>query len=253
MSHVALRLDVSRKQFGDHTVLADLSLELRDEQVVSLVGPSGCGKSTLLRIIAGLDPHYEGNLELAGDHQGAPAIGVVFQEPRLLPWCTVLENVGFGSRDMQRDRPLILQLLREVGLHGHENKLPKALSGGMAQRVAIARALFSVESGTSQAVAQRRLLLLDEPFSAVDAFTRIRLHELLLSLIRQHRLTVLMVTHDMDEAVYLSDHILVLGTGPGRILQTLPVKEPHPRARESARLTGLKQEILHCLTAGRAF
>jgi ABC-type Fe3+/spermidine/putrescine transport system ATPase subunit len=162
-----LDVHVEAKHYTARTVLDHLSLRIGHGEIVSLVGPSGCGKSTLLRIVAGLDRQYHGEVRLNGVPLSGPSsqIGVIFQEPRLLPWLTVADNVGFEAGSGGGREPRVGQLLVEVGLAGQGGTLPKALSGGMAQRVAIARGLFS----------QPDLLLLDEPFSAVDAMTRMRL------------------------------------------------------------------------------
>lgn len=219
-----LDLRVEDKSFKTHRVIDNVGFSIRNGEAVSLVGPSGCGKSTLLRIVAGLDTAYAGDVKVRGNtpQLHSPDVGFIFQEPRLLPWLTVAENVGFeiGSRAARKD-DRVHALLAEVGLEGFANAYPKQLSGGMAQRAAIARGLFT----------QPALLLLDEPFSAVDAFTRIRLQELLLSLAAKHGTTLLLVTHDIDEAVYLSDRVLVLGSNPGRLRGEVSIRLPRPRER----------------------
>jgi sulfonate transport system ATP-binding protein len=172
-----LEVRVSRKTFGTLPVLRDLRLTLRAGETVSLVGASGCGKSTLLRLVSGLDRDYTGEITLNGRRLTGVTreVGFIFQEPRLLPWLTVSENVAFDIGRQGASDPRVGALLTEVGLGGFPDALPKQLSGGMAQRAAIARGLFT----------QPRLLLLDEPFSAVDAFTRMKLQDLLLALARQ--------------------------------------------------------------------
>ncbi len=219
-----LNLHVERKAFGTSTVLHDVDLHLQPREVVSLLGPSGCGKSTLLRIIAGLDQDFVGSLRRA-----AGEVAFVFQEPRLMPWLTVEQNIGF-SADRHYDKAWVAQLIDEVGLSGFAQALPKALSGGMAQRVAIARGLYS----------RPQTLLLDEPFSAVDAFTRMKLQDLLLQLAKHHAIALLLVTHDVDEALYLSDRVLVMDNRPSSIRQTLPVELNHPRDRRDPQLAKLK-------------
>ncbi|WP_419736409.1 ABC transporter ATP-binding protein [Pseudomonas sp. COR18] len=224
MSETLLDLYVERKAFAQTTVLRQVSLQLHAGETVSLLGPSGCGKSTLLRIVAGLEKDFEGELK----HTASP-IAFVFQEPRLMPWLTVEQNIGF-SEDEGYDRAWVTQLIEEVGLSGFAQALPKQLSGGMAQRVAIARGLYS----------KPRVLLLDEPFSAVDAFTRMKLQDLLLQLARRHGIALLLVTHDVDEALYLSDRVLVMDNRPSRIRQALAVDLPHPRDRRDSQLADLK-------------
>lgn len=237
MSLPLLDFRVQRKAFAGHTVLQDVHLQLAEGEVVSLLGPSGCGKSTLLRIVAGLERDYSGQA-LRGEGE----VAFVFQEPRLMPWLTVAENIGFAG-DRAYDRPWVVQLIREVGLEGFEQALPKQLSGGMAQRVAIARGLYS----------RPRVLLLDEPFSAVDAFTRMKLQDLLLALAAHHGIALLLVTHDVDEALYLGDRVLVMGSRPGRVLETLEVPLARPRDRRDPLLAQLRAEALTALHRAHAF
>ncbi len=223
------------KSFGAARVLDEVSLSLAAGEVVSLLGPSGCGKSTLLRIAAGLDQDYQGGLELNPLlHFGrGSGIGVVFQEPRLMPWLSVAQNVGFADGWVADDQ-WVEQLLRDVGLHGRGDALPKHLSGGQAQRVAIARALYG----------KPQVLLLDEPFSAVDAFTRMKLQDLVVELAARYEIAVLLVTHDLDEAFYLSDRVLILGGTPSRLQRELAVPLARPRDRRSAELAYLRGEAL---------
>ncbi len=231
---IALDIHVTEKRYGARTVLRDVSLQLQVGEVVSLIGASGCGKSSLLSIASGLDQAYVGEIKLHGKPlQGVSRdIGFIFQEPRLFPWLTVAENVAFDSNNALSSQRLVTRLLAEVGLQEHASALPKQLSGGQAQRAAIARGLFT----------QPRVLLLDEPFSAVDAFTRMKLQDLLLKVAYQHKLTVLLVTHDIDEALYLSDRVVLLDGGltefhPG----------PAPRQRGDADAATLKAVILDSL------
>jgi len=234
-----LELHVRDKRFGPRRVLHEVHLALAAGEIATLVGKSGCGKSTLLRLIAGLDREFHGEIALEGIPLTGihPEIGLIFQEPRLLPWLTVAENVGFPQlrRSAAAADPNVRQLLREVGLLDAADALPKALSGGMAQRAAIARGLFS----------QPRLLLLDEPFSAVDAFTRMHLQDLLLALAAEHGFAVLLVTHDIDEAAYLSDRVLVMGDGV--LAESIPVTLPRPRSRHDAALAQARDRILRAL------
>ncbi len=232
MSAAGLRVRIAAKRFGPRLVLRDLDLQLAPGEIVALTGASGCGKSTLLRIVAGLERDYAGEIALDGRRVPGidPRIGFVFQEPRLLPWLTVAANVAFADpADLAPAAApasaRVQQLLLQVGLHAQAQALPKQLSGGQAQRAALARGLYR----------RPRVLLLDEPFSAVDAFTRIRLQDLLLRLAAEHRFTVLIVTHDLDEALHLSDRVIVLGGPPGTVAAEFALDAPRPRPRETER------------------
>lgn len=245
---VLLDIDIAEKRYGERRVLHDLRLQLAAGEIVSLIGPSGCGKSSLLSTVAGLDRAFRGTIQLDGVAlQGVSRdIGVIFQEPRLFPWLTVAQNIAFDDDLPIRSKalpPLVATLLDEVGLTGYADALPKQLSGGQAQRVAIARGLYT----------QPRLLLLDEPFSAVDAFTRMKLQDLLTRVAHQHALTVLLVTHDIDEALYLSDRIILLEDGAVPADNDFTVGLPRPRQRSSPALVPLKSAILDKLHAAHAF
>jgi NitT/TauT family transport system ATP-binding protein len=209
-------------------------------EFVSIVGPSGCGKSTLLQIIAGLIPASAGEVRLNGRAVLAPPEGVVYlfqQYSRsLFPWLTVAENVRFGLQDAARDR--CTGFLEMVGLADFSARYPWELSGGMQQRVSIARAL----------AAEPSVLLLDEPFSSVDALTRLELHGLILDLWRKTGLTILLVTHDVEEAVYLSDRIALLTRRPAEVAEVFRNTVPRPRSpvesREDPRFLALRHELL---------
>lgn len=238
-----LRLENISKQFGAlPPVLGGVSLHVRAGEIVSLVGASGGGKSTLLRIVAGLEAPSGGRVlindaPLAGPH---PAAGVIFQEPRLMPWLPVLENVQFGLAHLPaaERRARALAALGRVGLAEAAAVLPRALSGGMAQRVAIARAL----------VAQPSLLLLDEPFSALDPFTRLKLQDQLLALWAEDRPTLMLVTHDVEEALVLSDRVAVLRGRPGRLHHVFDLSElPRPRRRADPAFQVWKERVLAAL------
>ncbi|RKF49738.1 ABC transporter ATP-binding protein [Paraburkholderia fungorum] len=239
-----LQVRAVSKRYETRAVLERVAFDMARGEIVSLVGPSGCGKSTLLRVLAGLDRDFEGEIMLDGHAQRGPSprLGVIFQEPRLLPWLSVADNIAFSAGPRQGAslpvKQRVIQLLDEVALAGTGAALPKQLSGGMAQRVALARGLFS----------QPDLLLLDEPFSAVDAMTRMRLQDLLLTLTRAHGTAALIVTHDLDEALYLSDRVLLLNTsgrhGAGRLVRDIGVAAPHPRDRRDSALASVRNELL---------
>jgi NitT/TauT family transport system ATP-binding protein len=197
-------------------------------EFVSLLGPSGCGKSTLLMMIAGLDTPSHGTISVAGRAMNAPRAetGIMFQDPTLLPWKSALENVLFPFRAMRRPvKPAVdraSQLLDQVGLAGFHNHKPRQLSGGMRQRVAICRAL----------VYEPDLLLMDEPFSALDAITRDEMNLVLMQMWEEHHRTALFVTHSIREAVYLSDRVLVMSRRPGRIIEDIAIPFARPRGLE---------------------
>ncbi|HEY0193839.1 MAG TPA: ABC transporter ATP-binding protein [Kofleriaceae bacterium] len=237
------------KQFHGAPVLRGLSLDIRPSEIAALIGPSGCGKSTLLRLISGLERDHTGAITVAGRPITGPdrRVGFLFQEPRLMPWLTVRDNVALGLPRVgelrARADARVEDLLAQVQLEGTGHLLPRQLSGGMAQRVALARAL----------AAEPDALLLDEPFSAVDAITRARLQALLLSVWKRTRITVLLVTHDLDEALQLSDRIFVLSDRPATVIDTLAIDAPRPRDRKDQELAGHRARLLDALwLAGRA-
>jgi sulfonate transport system ATP-binding protein len=213
------------RTFGDRAVLDRLDLDIAAGEFIALIGRSGSGKSTLLRALAGLDQEVTGRLSVTGP------VSVAFQEPRLVPWKKVLANVALGLRapDPQASARTALE---EVGLAERASAWPATLSGGEAQRASLARAL----------VREPRLLLLDEPFSALDALTRITMHRLVLSLWTRHQPAVLLVTHDVDEAIALADRVLVLGDG--RITHSSPIAVPRPRDRDHPDLVALRLRLL---------
>jgi sulfonate transport system ATP-binding protein len=221
--------------------LDGVNIEVAPGEVVAVVGGSGCGKSTLLRAISGLDTPSQGRVVLDGVEIVAPQekIGIIFQEPRLLPWLTVAQNVGFGleHRPRAERRERVARALARVGLTDKAGNWPRELSGGQAQRVAIARAL----------VPRPEVLLLDEPFSALDAFTRTDLQDHLLDLWSEERPTLILVTHDVDEAIVLADRILVMKPRPGRIYEEIVADLPRPRDRQSAAFDFAKRRVLAAL------
>jgi NitT/TauT family transport system ATP-binding protein len=222
-----LKLEVSHlhKQFTDLSVLQDINLAIQSGEFISVVGPSGCGKTTFLRIVAGLEPATSGTLRIDGKPITGPGgnRGFVFQNDSLLPWRTVLANALIGpevaGQVTARERQRTLDLLKLVGLSGFERYFPRQLSGGMRQRVNLARAL----------AIDPEVLLMDEPFAALDAQTREIMQTELLRIWEQGRKTVLFVTHQIDEAVFLSDRVLVFARRPGRVQETVEIKLPRPR------------------------
>jgi sulfonate transport system ATP-binding protein len=240
-----LRVDRVSKRFdGDVAALHGISLEVARGEIVSLVGTSGCGKSTLLRIVGGLEFPSLGQVWIDDEAVRAPRpeIGIVFQEPRLMPWLNVAENVKLGLEGYPRTlrNELAAEAIHKVGLEAFAGPLPKQLSGGMAQRVAIARAL----------VTRPQILLLDEPFSALDAFTRTKLQDHLLAIWAEMRPTMLFVTHDVEEALALSDRVIVMRGQPGRIHRDYAVDLDRPRLRSSAQFQTMKEQILGDLDLG---
>jgi NitT/TauT family transport system ATP-binding protein len=210
---------------GTTVALNGVDLAVGENEFVALVGTSGCGKSTLLSIAAGLESHNEGRIAIDGEEIVAPGLdrGVVFQSYTLLPWLTALQNVEFAlqaaGKPSREARDIAQSHLELVGLQGFEKAFPVELSGGMKQRVAIARALSY----------RPKMLLMDEPFGALDALTRHHMQELLTGIWEKHRLTVLFITHDVEEAVYLSDRVAVMTNRPGRIKTVVPIDLPRPR------------------------
>ena len=226
--------------------LKDVSLDVAAGEFVVLLGPSGCGKSTLLRLVAGLDGDFRGVIAL----DGAPVLGtslergIVFQEPRLFPWATVAQNIALGLKNAPlgetEKRASVAAHITLVGLDGFAEAYPHQLSGGMAQRAAIARGLVN----------RPRLLLLDEPFGALDALTRARLQIELQRIWAHEKISMVLVTHGVDEAVLLGDRIIVLAPRPGRVARIFEVTVPRPRSRSSDDLVRTRNEILRTLGEG---
>jgi len=243
-----LRLDGIGRTFagvrgGPPTVaLQPTTLDVADNDFITILGPSGCGKSTLLRIVAGLDTPTQGRVVLDGATVTGPGRdrGMVFQSYTLFPWLTVEENIRFGLREQRlplaRQREVAAHYIARVGLGGFERHYPKMLSGGMQQRTAIARALAN----------DPKILLLDEPFGALDHQTRGLMQELLLSIWEAERKTVLFVTHDIEEAIFMASRVVVMTARPGRIKDDVPVPLPHPRhytVKTEPRFSALKARL----------
>ncbi len=239
---VALR-GLSKYYDGAHRALENIDLDIDTRESVALLGPSGCGKSTLIRILAGLETATAGDVTLDGRAAKGPTseVTLVFQEPRLMPWLTVEDNVRLALVDQTpaQQEPRIRDALKAVGLETFAKALPRQLSGGMAQRAAVARAL----------VRRPSVLLLDEPFSALDSFTRRRLQDHLTELWRSAKFTLLLVTHDIEEAIVVADRIVVLAGPPGRIAEDIRVDLPRPRERSSTQLQSLRQHLEDVISA----
>ncbi|WP_265531659.1 ABC transporter ATP-binding protein [Pseudomonas saponiphila] len=230
---------------GEVEAIREFNLDIAEGEFVAIVGSSGCGKSTLLRLLIGLDTEFRGEIRVDGQRVSGIGSerGIVFQEHRLFPWLTVAENIGLGlvneplsAAERQRRIDDFIEL---VGLKDFTRAYPHQLSGGMAQRVAIARGL----------VASPRILLLDEPFGALDALTRQQMQDELLAIRERARITTVLVTHDVEEAIFLADRVVVMEPRPGRIKRVVQVALPHPRQRSSFDFHQLREELLHELTS----
>jgi len=225
---------------GKLDVLDDINLDVEPGEFVSIVGRSGCGKSTLLRLITGLDITYQGDILLDGERIRGTSLkrGIVFQEHRLFPWLTVEQNIGLALLNSPlasiEKRKRVQEHIELVGLTGFEKTYPGQLSGGMSQRVAIARSLVNCPE----------ILLLDEPFGPLDALTRTNLQQELQRIWQQERITMILVTHDVEEAVFLGDKLAVMEPRPGRIKRVINVPLPHPRERNSFSFLKVKEDVL---------
>lgn len=221
-------------------VLRDITIDVEAGAFVSIVGASGCGKSTLLRLILGLDADYRGDILLDRHAVVGTSLarGIVFQDHRLLPWLTLEQNVSLALINVPlsfaEKRERVREHIALVGLTGFEQAYPHQLSGGMAQRAAIARGL----------VTRPEILLLDEPLGALDALTRLRLQDELLRIWERERITMILVTHDVEEAIYLSDKVIVMQPGPGRVTGEVEVDLVEPRDRASHEFVALRQRII---------
>jgi len=224
-------------------VLENFQHRIENGRFISIIGPSGCGKTTLLRIIAGLEKASAGKVLLDGKElvQGAEEIGLVFQEYALFPWRTTLQNIEMGPEikgvDKEKRRSRAMEYIKMFNLSGFEHRYPRELSGGMKQRVAIARTL----------IMNPRVVLMDEPFGSLDSQTRTALQEFLLGIWEKRRDTILFVTHNVDEAVFLSDQIVILSKRPARIVKILEVGLPRPRDRTSQECNEIRRDVLKVL------
>ncbi|MFB5189108.1 ABC transporter ATP-binding protein [Alicyclobacillus fastidiosus] len=223
-------------------VLSNINLRVEQGELITVIGPSGCGKSTLLKVIAGLDAEYDGVVKIDREQIHQPGVdkGFIFQEHRLFPWLTVEGNIAADlSLKNPEVRAKVRDLIRLVHLEGFEKSFPRQLSGGMAQRVAIARALLR----------DPKVLLMDEPFAALDAFTRAHMQDVLLDIWEQNKTTMILVTHDIDEAVVLAQRVVIMSAKPGTIHSVVPVDIPHPRKRSSNEFLEVRRNVLAQLEA----
>ncbi|MEI4483357.1 MULTISPECIES: ABC transporter ATP-binding protein [unclassified Phyllobacterium] len=247
VAHVKINNVSRRFQVNGNTITAldNVSLDIAAGEFVTIVGASGCGKSTLLRLGAGLDVKHDGTIDHDGARVTGPSLdrGIVFQEPRLFPWLTVEQNVALGLENAHfskaEKRELVAKQIALVGLTGFEKAYPHQLSGGMAQRAGIARGLVN----------RPDVLFLDEPFGALDAITKARLQGELQDIWAKEQITMVLVTHDVDEAVYLGDRVVIMSPSPGRIRETVTVDLPHPRERTSAQLASIRNHVLDILNS----
>ncbi|MDR2785802.1 MAG: ABC transporter ATP-binding protein [Treponema sp.] len=242
-----IEIEKVRKTFPQNdgtnmVVLDDVDLRFEPGEFISLIGPSGCGKSTLLRLVAGLARPDAGNICLDAEPITKPGYerGLVFQDPTLFPWMTIYENIAYGLRSRrvyQKERHNIPEFFRLVGLEGFEKSYPHHLSGGMAQRAALARALVN----------RPKVLLLDEPLGALDAFTRMNMQDEILKIWQRQKMTTVMVTHDVDEAIFMAGRIVIMSARPAKIEKTIEVRIGRPRRRDDPDFLNLRAHILRIL------
>ena len=225
--------------------LHDINLSLKKGEFVSLVGPSGCGKSTILRLVAGLIFPTQGQVMTDGKkiEKPGPDRGMVFQNPTLFPWLTVKNNIAFSlsvRKDLKPDDKRVERMIKMIGLANFKDDYPGQLSGGMAQRVALVRSL----------IADPTILLLDEPLGALDAFTRMNIQDEILKIWQEKKQLILMVTHDIDEAIYMSTRVIVMTPNPGKIRDDITIDIPYPRQRASDEFVEYRKKILNELHLG---
>ena len=241
MGTISLNLDNVSKSFASADTnnithaLSDITLRVKDGEFLSIVGPSGCGKSTILRLVAGLIVPTTGSLTLNG--------GMVFQKPTLFPWLTVEQNVAFSLRMLKKEENgAVDRLIQMIGLSEFRHAYPHQLSGGMAQRVALIRTMIN----------EPDVFLLDEPLGALDAFTRMNMQDELINMWNEKKQIVMMVTHDVDEAIYMGTRILVMAPRPGRVVDDIPIEMDYPRNRTSRQFLTYRKKIMEMLDFGRA-
>ncbi|CBL35887.1 ABC-type nitrate/sulfonate/bicarbonate transport system, ATPase component [butyrate-producing bacterium SM4/1] len=249
---VILRLDNVSKSFAkveqDEVThaLNEVNLSMESGEFISLVGPSGCGKSTILRLVAGLIPPTTGHLTVNGREIDGPSPerGMVFQKPTLFPWLTVEKNISFSLKlqgKLKGNEEKVERMLKIIGLESFRNDYPGQLSGGMAQRVTLVRSLIN----------EPDILLLDEPLGALDAFTRMNMQDEILRMWQEKKQLAIMVTHDVDEAIYMGTRVIVMDAHPGRIVSDIQISQAYPRDRSSDSFVSCRNEILNCLHFGR--
>ena len=244
LNHVSKSFAKVEKE-GITNALGNIDLTMHDGEFISLVGTSGCGKSTILRLIAGLIPPTMGTLMVNGEEITGPdpSRGMVFQKPTLFPWLTVEKNISFSLRMQNKfkgNEEEVERMLKVIGLEEFRDDYPGQLSGGMAQRVALVRTLIN----------HPKILLLDEPLGALDAFTRMNMQDEILDIWKKRKQLVVMVTHDVDEAIYMGTRVIAMEANPGQIQADIPIELPYPRDRSSAEFVGYRNQILGLLNYG---
>ena len=244
LNHVSKSFAKVEKE-GITNALGNIDLTMHDGEFISLVGTSGCGKSTILRLIAGLIPPTMGTLMVNGEEITGPdpSRGMVFQKPTLFPWLTVEKNISFSLRMQNKfkgNEEEVERMLKVIGLEEFRDDYPGQLSGGMAQRVALVRTLIN----------HPKILLLDEPLGALDAFTRMNMQDEILDIWKKRKQLVVMVTHDVDEAIYMGTRVIAMEANPGQIKADIPIELPFPRDRSSAEFVGYRNQILGLLNYG---
>ena len=244
LNHVSKSFAKVEKE-GITNALGNIDLTMHDGEFISLVGTSGCGKSTILRLIAGLIPPTMGTIMVNGEEITGPdpSRGMVFQKPTLFPWLTVEKNISFSLRMQNKfkgNEEEVERMLKVIGLEEFRDDYPGQLSGGMAQRVALVRTLIN----------HPKILLLDEPLGALDAFTRMNMQDEILDIWKKRKQLVVMVTHDVDEAIYMGTRVIAMEANPGQIKADIPIELPYPRDRSSAEFVGYRNQILGLLNYG---